>query len=306
MSDETIDCQLKTYKNIKIGGTRIKHHVKKSSILNNPLISIITVVRNGENTLEQTIQSIINQSYDNIEYIIVDGNSTDKTLDIIHKYEDKIDYWVSESDQGIYDAMNKGIQASTGELIGLLNSGDLYTNNAIEKVINLYKHNRGVHENIIITGAMYRYSENGILFRLVKTQENLDKRINKGMPINHPATFVSKKTYESIGYFDSHFKICGDYDFIFRAYHSSSVKFIFTDFDIAYMMLDGVSEKFNSLLTRSIEHFFIRRKNIFWLKNYFISITWLSYVFTKFILKRVFGNKLMAIYYKLKFEYTKT
>ncbi|KHG33837.1 MAG: hypothetical protein OA34_08170 [Sulfurospirillum sp. MES] len=98
----------------------------KKTYENKPLISVITVVYNGERHLEETIQSVINQTYDNVEYIIIDGGSTDGTLDIIKKYEDKIDYWVSEKDNGIYDAMNKGICLSFGEWINFMNVGDKF------------------------------------------------------------------------------------------------------------------------------------------------------------------------------------
>jgi glycosyltransferase involved in cell wall biosynthesis len=98
------------------GGLRANGITKRSQE-NMPLIAVITVVRNGEKTLEQTILSAINQTYTNVEYIVVDGASTDGTLDIIRKYDDRIGYWVSEPDEGIYDAMNKGIDLATGEWI---------------------------------------------------------------------------------------------------------------------------------------------------------------------------------------------
>lgn len=106
-----------------------------------PLISIITVVYNGEKYLEQTIQSVINQTYKNIEYIVIDGGSTDGTLDIIKKYEEHISYWVSESDKGLYDAMNKGIGVAKGELIGMINSDDWYELEAVEIMAEAYKNN---------------------------------------------------------------------------------------------------------------------------------------------------------------------
>ena len=118
------------------GGLRTKEYFKKS-YTDKPLISVITVVYNGEKYLEETIQSVINQTYDNVEYIIIDGGSTDGTLDIIKKYEDKIDYWVSERDEGIYDAMNKGITLANGEWLNFMNAGDKFYNQSI--IMEIFK-----------------------------------------------------------------------------------------------------------------------------------------------------------------------
>jgi glycosyltransferase involved in cell wall biosynthesis len=104
-----------------------------------PLITIITVVYNGEKHLEQTIKSVINQNYKNIEYIIIDGVSTDGTLDIIKKYEEYIDYWVSEPDEGIYDAMNKGIGLANGEFINFMNADDWFVDTKFKTVNNYIK-----------------------------------------------------------------------------------------------------------------------------------------------------------------------
>jgi len=123
------------------GGLRKQGYIKKS-YKDRPLISIITVVFNGFNYLEETILSVMNQSYDNVEHIIIDGGSTDGCLSVIKKYEDKIDYWISEKDSGIYDAMNKGIDLSSGEWVHFVNSSDTLNGNAylqiIEYLVNNY------------------------------------------------------------------------------------------------------------------------------------------------------------------------
>ncbi|GHT88667.1 hypothetical protein FACS1894137_17110 [Spirochaetia bacterium] len=121
---------------MQIGGLRSRNSVKKY-LENKPLITIITVVYNDEKRLEKTILSIVNQTYENIEYIIVDGESTDSTINIIKQYEDKIDYWISEPDKGIYNAMNKAIDLSCGEWINFMNSGDIfYAHDVLEKIFS--------------------------------------------------------------------------------------------------------------------------------------------------------------------------
>ncbi len=264
-----------------------------------PLVTIVTVVFNGEKYLEQTIQSVINQTYDNIEYIIIDGGSTDGTLDIIRKYEKVIDYWVSEPDAGIYDAMNKGIILSRGKLIGLINSDDWYLENAVETVVETYLNNS--KSNVIITGAIYRTDSQGnILFKLNKPASFLHQKINRIMPVNHPATFVAREVYAEIGLFDEQYKIAGDYDFIYRAYHSKKVNFIFTQACLAYMRLDGLSEKISSLWVRNYENYLLRSKYINFFKNLYISISLLFLSIAKVVIKPVLGKNLVFLYRKYR------
>jgi hypothetical protein len=163
-----------------------------------PLITIVTVVFNGEIFLEDTILSVINQNYDNVEYIIIDGGSTDGTLDIIKKYENTIDYWVSESDQGIYHAMNKSLILSLGEFVFHLNAGDRVKKDALRKVFaNEYK------DTSLIVGAV-RY-ESGAIFH-----SNDSRMVIKNM-IHHQSAFYLVSTLKKIGLYKLQYDILSDY-----------------------------------------------------------------------------------------------
>ncbi len=197
------------------GGLRTQGYFKKS-LEDKPLITIVTVVFNGEKHLEETILSVINQSYDNVEYIIIDGGSTDSTLDVIKKYNGQIDYWVSESDGGIYEAMNKGIKLSIGSVIGIINSDDFYMVGAALDSMSA----------IVSTGADFSYGkvhlikENGVVYGSTRplSQEEIKTRIFKEMPYPHPSIFVTKSAYKKSGIFDLHYKLSADYEFLLRIF----------------------------------------------------------------------------------------
>ena len=154
-----------------------------------PKISIITVSYNAVSTIEETILSVIKQSYVNIEYIIIDGGSTDGTLDIIKKYQSKISYWVSEHDNGIYDAMNKGIAYATGDWIYFLGADDLLVRDIINKVYPYLNLKQGiVYGNVYMIGKQKKYD--GKLSSLMLVTRN----------IPHQATFYSKKIFCNYSY----------------------------------------------------------------------------------------------------------
>lgn len=180
---------------------------------NKPLISIITVVYNGEKYLEQTIQSVLNQTYTNIEYIIIDGKSTDKTLDIIKKYDNEISFWSSEPDKGIYDAMNKGIKKADGDYIGILNSDDYYELNAVEHIVNEISK---FPDADVLFGNIYKLN---MYFPEKILQNNMKgTNLTKGFSIWHPTTFVKQQIYTKHGLFDTSYKIAADYDLLLRFY----------------------------------------------------------------------------------------
>lgn len=199
-------------------------------------VSIITVCFNAAATIEQTIQSVINQSYgiENIEYIVIDGESKDGTIDIINKYRDKISYFVSEPDKGIYDAMNKGISVATGEIIGVLNSDDWYDVQAIENVALCFEEN----ETDIVYGNIKRVEIDETISGVKKA--GLMSDIWYFMTIWHPAVFVKKEIYMILGGFAKNFMIAADYEFILRCY-SKKVRFTYLDKELTYFRSAGVS-----------------------------------------------------------------
>ncbi|WP_338646161.1 glycosyltransferase family 2 protein [Flavobacterium sp. KS-LB2] len=218
-----------------------------------PLISIVTVVYNGSKTLEQTIQSVINQSHTNIEYIIIDGGSTDGTIDIIQKYEKEISFWISEPDKGLYDAMNKGISYAKGELIGMINSDDWYEPNAVELIVKSYIENPSKR---IFHGDRFDILEDGT--RIVKRfHPSSFKFIYYGMTYNHPSMFVHKEVYKNELY-NINLRALSDYEFVLKQYLREPNNFIYLPEAYVNYRLDGISGNM-SILSALDEGFKARR-----------------------------------------------
>ncbi len=192
-------------------------------------ISIITVCLNRVATIEKAIQSVINQGYDKIEYIIIDGGSTDGTVDIIRKYEEYLAYWVSEEDKGIYDAMNKGIAKATGDIVAFLNSDDWYEDNILFKVAAYFEQFRPM-----ILSGMINTLQKGQWKKKVLEFDNEEENIRIGMNCRHPATFVRKEIFDRFGGFDTRYKIAADYEWLLRMYDEGirilKVDDVFTNF----------------------------------------------------------------------------
>lgn len=175
-----------------------------------PIISIITVVYNGYNCIETTILSVINQTYKNIEYIIIDGGSTDGTINIIKKYENKISYWISEPDKGIYDAMNKGIEVASGEWMNFMNAGDTFADNRVlEKVFDkTYPYYlKVIYGDTIMLGNLQK--------RLKKANDIT--KINRYLPFCHQSSFIKNINNNSIKY-DLKYRISSDYKMFLNIY----------------------------------------------------------------------------------------
>lgn len=215
------------------GGLRTNGYFKKS-YPEKPLISIITVVYNGEKYLEETIQSVINQTYDNVEYIIIDGGSTDTTLEIIRKYDYAIDYWISEKDHGLYHAMNKGLTLSTGDIIGMINADDYYMPNVLESIKDVYTAQNDRY--FIIWGDILK--NDGI----VKGWR--PKKLKIGLFAPHPSMFCTQAVYKKIGLYRLWYKIASDYDFMYRAVNLHKIHPIYLPKTLVYFRDGGLSSQY--------------------------------------------------------------
>ena len=194
--------------------------------------SIITVSYNSEKTIEKTIQSVLDQTYECLEYIIIDGASTDATLDIIKKYESAFEgrlRYISEPDNGIYYAMNKGIDMAVGDLIGIINSDDYYEKDAVENMMKQL----GNREGCFIFYGMLRVFHDGI-------EKSININSHKFMRQNciaHPTCFVTRQLYDKYGMYDTKYVSAADYDFLLRMSENKDVTF-----EPVYKVISNFSE----------------------------------------------------------------
>lgn len=198
-----------------------------------PIISVITVVYNGEKGLENTMLSILNQNYINIEYIIVDGGSTDSTKDIIRKYEEKISYWVSEPDMGIYDAMNKGVKLSQGEWIIFMNSGDIFNNK--EVILQIFSSHIDTMTHIIYGNTLIENTK-------ISPPATINKKYFFFDTICHQSIFIRRSVFEEIGYHNLNYKILSDREFLLRAV-IRKLNFKYVDVDVCLWETVGFSSQ---------------------------------------------------------------
>ncbi|WP_052172509.1 glycosyltransferase family 2 protein [Psychroserpens jangbogonensis] len=174
-----------------------------------PLISIITVVFNREKTIEKALKSVINQTYENIEYIVIDGNSSDKSVDIINKYIDKIDFFESKKDNGMYYALNRGIEVASGDLIGICHSDDwLFNDQVLQEVARAHSEQNAD----VYYGSMFTLHDNIISDELVPVLE-LENNLKR---FYHPATFISKSAFTQFGTYNTRFRSASDYELLLR------------------------------------------------------------------------------------------
>lgn len=203
-------------------------------------ISIITVVWNNKDTIGDAIDSVLSQTHDDIEYIIIDGSSNDGTVEIIQNYGDQIHVFISEKDNGLYDAMNKGIKLATGDVIGILNSDDYFASeNAIATVANTFR----THDIESCHGDELVIDKNGKILRYCTSIDDTDKLFQKGRHPHHGTFFVKNKIYKKYGYFDEDFKSAADYDLMLRFLIKNKISTYYIKEVLVVMRAGGESQK---------------------------------------------------------------
>lgn len=220
-------------------------------------ISIITVSFNSSATIRDTIESVLNQSYNNIEYIIIDGLSNDDTVDIIKEYEPLFFgrmHWISEKDLGLYDAMNKGIKIATGDIVGIINSDDFYCySNSIAEISKAFE-----DENIKVVFADVRFVNPNNLDKTVRYYSSKifsPKLFRFGFMPAHPTFFTYKNYFDIIGYYKTDYKIAADFELLIRFLYTNRLKYRYLPFDMLKMRTGGASTasiKSNCILNKEI------------------------------------------------------
>tara|TARA_B100002019_G_scaffold137251_1_gene118263 strand:+ start:30808 stop:31572 length:765 start_codon:yes stop_codon:yes gene_type:complete len=241
-------------------------------------VSIITVSLNSEHTIRQCIDSVLNQTYKNIEYIIIDGMSSDKTIKIIDSYRSKLYKFVSEKDEGLYDAMNKGIKLATGDIVGILNSDDEYFNeNVIENIVEAFSNK----EADSLYGDLCFVDPNNTrnVKRFWKSSEFKHGSFKKGWHPPHPTFFVKKDIYNKYGLFDTNLRISADFDLMLRFLEKHKISTTYFPSTLVRMKIGGES-------TKSLKNIWISNKSILqsFDKNG-IQINKFFYVFKRLLLK---------------------
>ncbi len=228
--------------------------------MNKPKISIITVVWNNAKTIKDAIDSVLSQTYENIEYIIVDGASTDGTVEIVQNYGDKITKFISEKDKGLYDAMNKGIAQATGDIVGILNSDDFYIDEfVIERVLKEIENKK---VDSIFADLVFVKPENiDKTVRYYDSSKCMPEYFQYALYPAHPTFFVKKWVYDKYGVFKTDYKIGADFDIMARFLYTNKISYSYIKKPIIKMRVGGVSTSFSSIWINALEQLRVCREN---------------------------------------------
>jgi len=201
-------------------------------------ISIITVCYNSAKTIEKTFQSVQSQTYNNIEYIVIDGKSKDGTVDIMNDYKSIITKYISEPDNGLYDAMNRGIELATGDLVGILNSDDVFTDHTILEKIARFHTENDIEASV---GNIIKVNEEGEFIRNYSAENWNPEKLKIGFMPPHPAIFFNRNLYEKYGQYHLDFTIAADYELITRFFLKHKISWKFSDITTTHMLIGGIS-----------------------------------------------------------------
>jgi len=223
-------------------------------------ISIITVSYNSAKTIETTFNSVLKQTYNDIEYILIDGGSTDNTLKIAKKYNEIITVLVSEQDNGLYDAMNKGINLATGDVIGLINSDDLFCDpDALTKVANKFKKDKNLDS---IYADLYYVNQKDINKISRRWITGKQKPFKYGWHPAHPTFYVKKSVYDKYGLFDLNFKLAADFEIMLRFLEKYKISTTYLEEPLVKMRLGGETNKnFKNIYNQNLECLRAFKKN---------------------------------------------
>lgn len=204
-------------------------------------VSIITVAYNSAATIVDTVRSVMAQTYDNIEYIVIDGNSRDNTLEVLEPYRDFIDTLVSEPDKGLYDAMNKGIQKATGDIVGILNSDDFFTaNDVVESVVNAFRQDASL-EAVYADLHFVKEPDLKTNVRYFSSKMFAPWLFRFGFMPAHPTFYVKRECYTRYGLYDQSLRIAADYELLLRFLYCNRIKYKYLHKDLVTMRTGGVS-----------------------------------------------------------------
>ena len=225
----------------------------------NPILSIITINYNNKQGLIQTIESVVNQTWKNFEYLVVDGGSTDGSKDVITQHINDLTYWVSERDKGIYNAMNKGIEMATGDYLLFLNSGDVFKDPSVLEYIYTHLDSAGIVYGDI--ECVPNQGENWIVY----TPSRLSFQFFTKNTIPHQSAFIRKELFDQYGLYDEKLKICADWKFFVEVICKHNVSYKYVSGVIASYFLDGISsmEENRELTTREKQEYLLNNFSAF-------------------------------------------
>lgn len=240
-------------------------------------ISLITATYNSEKTIQDTIESVISQSYSNIEYIIKDGGSTDNTLNIIHQYNGKIANVISAPDLGIYDAINKGIAVATGDIIGILNSDDFFTSNDIISILIKEFENEDIDA---IYGDVHFVNSDNLdkIVRYYSSKLFTPELFRFGFMPAHPSFYARRMCYEKYGVYSTDYKISADFDLLIRFLYKNKIKTKYLPIDFVTMRMGGASTK--NIRSKII----LNKEDIYACKKYGLYTNW-GFMLLRYIYK---------------------